>query len=67
MNVSFLYFLVLMLAESIKYTKLRSRTTGSMLCHLYSYLYSFIQYSREPQVDTELVIIITICTVQNES
>jgi len=36
MNASFLYFLV-MLAESIKYTKLRSRTTGSMLCCLYSH------------------------------
>ena len=33
----------------------------------YSYSYSFIQHSRYPQVDTELVIIITMCTVQNES
>ena len=29
--------------------------------------YSFIQHSRYPQVDTALVIIITMCTVQNES
>jgi hypothetical protein len=28
------------------------------------YSYSFIQYSRDPRVDTELVIIITICIVQ---
>ena len=33
----------------------------------FSYSYSFIQHSRDPQVDTELVIIITMCTVQNES
>ena len=35
--------------------------------NLYSYSYSFIQHSKYPQVDTELVIIITMCTVQNES
>ena len=34
---------------------------------LSQYSYSFIQHSRYPQVDTELVIIITMCTVQNES
>jgi len=43
--------------------------TSSLTNHIlyYSYSYSFIQYSRDPQVDTELVIIITMCTVQNES